>query len=116
MAGERGATLSGGQKQRISIARALLNRPAILLLDAAFSSVDSYTEEKILARLRKIMQGKTCVIASHRISALKEADLIIVLHEGTIVEQGTHHGLLAKGGFYSKMHAMHLLEEDLAAS
>jgi len=116
MAGERGATLSGGQKQRISIARALLNRPAILLLDAAFSSVDSYTEEKVLTRVRKIMQGKTCVIASHRISALKEADLIIVLHEGTIVEQGTHHGLLTKGGLYSEMHAMHLLEEDLAAS
>ena len=116
MVGERGATLSGGQRQRISIARALLNRPAILLLDDAFSSVDSYTEEKVLARVRKIMLKKTCFIASHRISALKDADRIIVLHEGTIIEQGTHHELLARRGLYSEMHAMHLLEEDLAAS
>ena len=113
--GERGVTLSGGQKQRISIARAILLHPPILLLDDALSSVDSYTEEKILARLRKRMQGKTCLISSHRISTLRRADVIIVLHEGRIVEQGTHERLLERRGLYSEMHATQLLEEDLAA-
>jgi ATP-binding cassette subfamily B multidrug efflux pump len=112
--GERGTTLSGGQKQRISIARAVLTRPAILLLDDALSSVDSHTEKDILIRLRKIMQGKTCLIASHRISTLKDADLIIVLQEGRIVETGSHDELLAAGGMYAEMHLTQLLEEDLA--
>lgn len=114
--GERGATLSGGQKQRISIARALLLRAPILLLDDALSSVDSYTEERIMTRLRKMMKGKTCLMACHRISTSRTADLIIVLQEGRIVERGTHDELLASGGVYAEMHATQLLEEDLAAT
>lgn len=113
--GERGVTLSGGQKQRISIARAILLHPPILLLDDALSSIDSYTEEKILVRLRKRMQGKTCLISSHRISTLRRADVIIVLHEGRIVEQGTHEKLLERRGLYSEMYATQLLEEDMVA-
>jgi ATP-binding cassette subfamily B multidrug efflux pump len=116
LVGERGVTLSGGQKQRMSVARAILSRPAILLLDDALSSVDSYTEENVLARLRKRMQGKTCLMSSHRISTLKSVGLILVLHEGHIVEQGTHDELLAAGGLYAEMHMMQLLDEDLAAS
>lgn len=114
--GERGATLSGGQKQRISIARAVLPRSSILLLDDALSSVDSYTEEKILSRLRNLRQGKTCLISSHRASTLRDADLILVLHKGTIIERGTHAELLARGGMYAEMYETQLLEEDLAAS
>jgi ATP-binding cassette, subfamily B, multidrug efflux pump len=114
--GERGTTLSGGQKQRISIARAVFSHPAILLLDDAFSSVDSHTEKDILNRLRKVMRGKTCLISSHRISALKDADLIIVLQEGRIIAQGSHDELLASGGVYAEMYLMQLLEEDVASS
>jgi ATP-binding cassette, subfamily B, multidrug efflux pump len=114
--GERGLTLSGGQKQRISIARALLPDSPILLLDDALSSVDSYTEERILARLRKLRQGKTCLISSHRISTLKDADLILVLHEGSVIERGTHNELVAGNGMYAEIYEMQLLEDDLAAS
>jgi ATP-binding cassette, subfamily B, multidrug efflux pump len=114
--GERGVTLSGGQKQRISIARALLPGSPILLLDDALSSVDSYTEARILARLRKLRQGKTCLISTHRISTLRDADLILVLHEGRVIERGTHDELVARTGMYAEMYETLLLEEDLAAS
>jgi ATP-binding cassette, subfamily B, multidrug efflux pump len=114
--GERGITLSGGQKQRISIARAILRNPEILLLDDALSSVDSYTAETILIRMQRFMAGKTCLISSHRVSTLRGADLILVLHDGHIVEQGTHHELLAYGGLYAELREKQLLEEKLAAS
>jgi ATP-binding cassette subfamily B multidrug efflux pump len=114
--GERGVTLSGGQKQRVSIARAILRNPEILLLDDALSSVDSYTEENILIHMQRLMAEKTCLISSHRVSTLHGADLIVVLHDGHIVEHGTHHELLAYGGLYAELREKQLLEERLAAS
>lgn len=114
--GERGVTLSGGQKQRISIARAILRNPEILLLDDALSSVDSYTAENILIRMQKLMAGKIYLISSHRVSALCGADLILVFHDGHIVERGTHHELLAYRGLYAELREKQLLEEKLAAS
>ena len=108
--------MSGGQKQRVSIARALLRNPEILLLDDALSSVDSYTAENILIRVQRLMAGKTCLISSHRVSTLRGADLILVLHDGHIVEQGTHQELLAYGGLYAELREKQLLEERLAAS
>jgi ATP-binding cassette subfamily B multidrug efflux pump len=114
--GERGITLSGGQKQRITVARAIIRRPRILLLDDAFASVDTYTEEKILKHLRNLMRGRTCLITSHRISTVKDADLIVVLDKGRIAEQGTHDELLACGGLYAELYEKQLLREGLAAS
>ncbi len=113
MIGERGVTLSGGQKQRTSIARAIMRNPKILILDDALSSVDTYTEEEILKRLRKVMEGRTSIIISHRISTVKDADLIVVLDDGKIVEQGTHEQLVAIGGIYADLHYKQLLEEEL---
>jgi ATP-binding cassette subfamily B multidrug efflux pump len=114
--GERGVTLSGGQRQRISIARAILRNSEILLLDDALSSVDLCTEQHILLRLREIMKGKTCLISSHRVSTIQSADLILVLHDGRIVEHGTHDDLLACEGFYKEIDKKQRLEEKLAAS
>ena len=114
LVGERGLTLSGGQKQRTAIARAILREPRILILDDALSSVDTYTEEKILAQLRGVMRGRTSLIVSHRISTVRDADLICVLDEGRIIEQGTHNELLALGGEYSVLYERQLLEEELA--
>ncbi len=114
LVGERGLTLSGGQKQRTAIARANLREPKILILDDALSSVDTYTEEKILAKLRGVMRGRTSLIVSHRISTVRDADLICVLDEGRLIERGTHDELLGMGGEYSALHERQLLEEELA--
>jgi ATP-binding cassette, subfamily B, multidrug efflux pump len=112
--GERGLTLSGGQKQRTAIARSLIRDPRILILDDALSSVDTYTEEKILNHLREIMQGRTTIFISHRVSTVRNADQIAVLHGGRIVELGTHDELIACNGYYSDLYNKQLLEEELA--
>jgi ATP-binding cassette subfamily B multidrug efflux pump len=114
LVGERGLTLSGGQKQRTAIARANLREPKILILDDALSSVDTYTEEKILGKLRGVMRGRTSLIVSHRISTVRDADVICVLDEGRIIEQGAHDELLALGGEYAALYERQLLEEELA--
>ncbi len=113
MIGERGITLSGGQKQRSSIARAIMRNPKILILDDALSAVDTYTEEKILHRLREYMKGRTSIIISHRISTVKDADLIVVLQNGEIVERGTHNELVEINGIYADLHEKQLLEQQL---
>ncbi len=109
--GERGITLSGGQKQRVSIARAIIGRPRILLFDDALSAVDTATEEAILRELRTVMKGRTTVIISHRITAVRDADHIIVVEDGRVVEEGTHDRLLALEGMYATLHEEQLLEE-----
>jgi len=113
MLGERGITLSGGQKQRTSIARAVMRNPKILILDDALSAVDTYTEEEILKRLRGVMKGRTSIIISHRISTVKDADMIIVLNNGEIVERGNHDELVTLGGIYADLYEKQLLEEEL---
>jgi ATP-binding cassette subfamily B protein len=113
MIGERGITLSGGQKQRTSIARALIRQPRILILDDCLSAVDTYTEEEILRRLRAYMKGRTSIIISHRISTVKDADLIVVIDKGQIVERGTHDELVAAGGIYADLNEKQLLEREL---
>ncbi|SHE70112.1 ATP-binding cassette, subfamily B [Caldanaerobius fijiensis DSM 17918] len=111
--GERGVTLSGGQKQRTAIARAVLKNPNILILDDCLSAVDAQTEEQILRNLKEFMKNRTSIIISHRISAVKDADEIIVLDEGKIVQRGTHEELLATEGFYKELYKMQQLEENI---
>jgi ATP-binding cassette subfamily B protein len=114
LVGERGITLSGGQKQRTALARALIRNPQILILDDALSSVDTHTEDKILNHLRDVMQGRTTIFISHRVSTVRNADRIAVLHGGSIVELGTHEELLALNGYYTDLYNKQLLEEELA--
>jgi ATP-binding cassette subfamily B multidrug efflux pump len=114
MVGERGITLSGGQKQRTAIARAIIRNPRILVLDDALSSVDTQTEDKILNHLRTIMRGRTTIFISHRVSTVRNADRIAVLHGGRIVELGTHDELIARNGYYTDLYNKQLLEEELA--
>jgi len=111
--GERGITLSGGQKQRTAIARAVIRDPRILILDDSLSSVDTQTEERILTRLRGIMRGRTTILISHRTSTVQDADLIVVLRDGRIIERGAHDELLARGGYYADLYEKQLLEEEL---
>jgi ATP-binding cassette subfamily B protein len=111
--GERGITLSGGQKQRTAIARAIIRDPRILILDDALSSVDTYTEERILNHLREVMAGRTTIFISHRVSTVRNADRIAVLHGGRIVELGTHDELIARNGYYTELYQKQLLEEEL---
>jgi ATP-binding cassette subfamily B multidrug efflux pump len=111
--GERGITLSGGQKQRTAIARALVRDPRILILDDSLSAVDTQTEERILSRLRGIMAGRTTILISHRTSTVQDADQIVVLRDGQIIERGKHEDLLARGGYYADLYQKQLLEEEL---
>ncbi|MDO9136797.1 MAG: ABC transporter ATP-binding protein, partial [Lutibacter sp.] len=111
--GERGVTLSGGQKQRVSIARALIKEPEILILDDCLSAVDTETEEIILNNLFKISQNKTTIIVSHRISSVKNADSILVLEKGKVIQQGTHTELIKIDGYYKELYEQQLLEKEI---
>jgi len=114
MVGERGVTLSGGQKQRVAIARAVLRDPAVLVLDDAMSSVDTHTAAQILAGLREVMRGRTSIIIAQRVATVKDADQIIVLEDGRIVERGAHQELLRRGERYAAMYRRELLEAELS--
>ena len=113
--GERGVTLSGGQKQRISIARAIIKKPQLLILDDCLSAIDTETEDKILNNFKKIMHGKTTIIISHRVSSVMDADIIIVLDGGQIIEQGNHSDLINKKGTYFKLFKLQQLEKEIKA-
>jgi ATP-binding cassette subfamily B multidrug efflux pump len=116
LVGERGITLSGGQKQRTAIARAVMRDPRILILDDSLSAVDTYTEETILRNLKDVRSGRTTLIVSHRVSTIRDADLICVLHDGEIIERGTHDELLGLDGDYAELYQRQLLEEELDAT
>jgi ATP-binding cassette subfamily B protein len=116
LVGERGITLSGGQKQRTAIARAVILNPPILVLDDALSAVDTYTEEEILQKLRVFMRNRTSILVAHRVSTVRHADVILVLQDGRIIEQGNHEALVRRNGVYAELHRQQLLQEELAAS
>ncbi|HJY12976.1 MAG TPA: ATP-binding cassette domain-containing protein, partial [Flavobacterium sp.] len=111
--GERGITLSGGQKQRVSIARAIIKNPAILLFDDCLSAVDTETEETILNNLFEICKDKTTIIVSHRVSSAKNADKIIILEDGKIIQQGSHNQLINQEGYYASLYLKQLSEKEL---
>jgi ATP-binding cassette subfamily B protein len=111
--GERGVRLSGGQKQRTALARAIIKNPPILILDDAFSSVDAETEEKILARLRDFMAGRTTLLVSHRIATVRDADLIVYLRRGEIIERGRHDELLERRGAYYELYRRQQLVREV---
>jgi len=113
--GERGITLSGGQKQRVTLARVLASEPRVLILDDALASVDASTEREILDRLRDVFHSRTTLLVAHRITTVKEADHIVVLEHGRIVEQGTHEALLARGAVYPDLFRQQVLEGELEA-
>jgi ATP-binding cassette subfamily B protein len=112
--GERGITLSGGQKQRLSIARAIIKEPQILIFDDCLSAVDTRTEEQILNNLGRIMKDKTSILIAHRVSTIKNADKILVIEKGEIIEQGNHKTLMARKGIYFELYEKQLLEEETA--
>ena len=116
LVGERGVTLSGGQRQRVALARALAAEPAILILDDSLSSVDAQTERDILARLGPILRGRTSIVVSHRVAAVRRADLIVVMDEGRVAERGTHEQLLAAGGLYASLYREQLAAEALGVN
>ena len=116
LVGERGVALSGGQRQRTAIARALIRQPRILILDDALSSVDTRTEAEILSHLRRVRRGRTNLISSHRLSTVKDADLIVLLEDRQVIELGAHDELIARGGAYARLYARQLLEEELATN
>jgi ATP-binding cassette, subfamily B, multidrug efflux pump len=111
--GERGITLSGGQKQRTAIARALIRNPVILIMDDSLSAVDTATEERILSSLRRVRKGRTVLIVSHRVSSVKDADHIVVLENGAMVERGTHEELIEKDGYYADLYRRQTIEAEL---
>jgi ATP-binding cassette, subfamily B, multidrug efflux pump len=113
--GERGVNLSGGQKQRATLARAVARDPRVLILDDALSAVDTHTEAEILAGLRGVLAERTSVVVSHRVTAVMSADLIVVLEDGSVVEQGTHAALLERGGAYAALQRRQLLAEEVGA-
>lgn len=113
LVGERGISLSGGQKQRVAIARAIMRDPKILILDDSLSAVDTYTEETILRNLKEVRAGRTTLIVAHRVSTIKDADVICVIERGEIIERGTHAELLSLGGHYAELHGRQLLEEEI---
>jgi ATP-binding cassette subfamily B protein len=115
MVGERGWKLSGGEKQRVGIARTLLKNPPILLLDEATSALDTETEASIQEALRRAGEGRTVITIAHRLSTIADADRIVVLEAGHVVEEGTHEDLLSKGGRYAQLWHMQLSEDDVAA-
>ena len=111
--GERGITLSGGQKQRVSIARAIIKNPEILLFDDCLSAVDTDTEEQILNNLLELSKNKTTIIVSHRVSSAKNADKIIIIDEGQIIQEGSHNQLVNQQGYYAELYAKQLSEKEL---
>jgi len=114
--GERGVTLSGGQRQRATLARAVMRDPRILILDDALSSVDTQTEQAVLARLKGVMAARTSLLIAHRISTIRAADSIVVLDAGRVVDQGTHEELIGRGGRYADLYERELLREALEAA